>query len=215
MTNPDPMQTGAYELGKRRGRNEKPVDHSIDLAVSERERLGKGTGTSERLRKVGREGMELVPALPDTDKRGNQMPAGQVQRVLAAPLDRLWKTGFVTQREYNAGDAYRADAYMAAIDPSALTIDWNRTGGGTSRRVPSMFASQHIADARIRMRNLEQKIPLRSAVSTLLYLALIKEQDFAEIGASMFGLRDRREASVAGRVGLRVALAALADHRGE
>jgi hypothetical protein len=121
--------TGACELGKQRGRKEKPVGHNIDLAVSERERLGKASGTRERLRKVGQEGMELVPALPDVDKRGNSLPAGQVQRVLAAPLDRLWKTGFVTQREYNAGDAYRADAYMAAIDPSALTIDWNRTGG--------------------------------------------------------------------------------------
>lgn len=188
---------------------------SLNTAVSERERLGRGSATVERLNRAGgRDGFEEVAALPDIDRNGRPTEAGTVQRVIMAPLDRLWKSGYITQREYDAGDRYRADAYLAAIDPGALSIDWNRTSGGSSAKVPSMFNSQHIATARIRMRSIDQKIPRHSIVSAALFLGLVKEKAFSELGQLLFGVRDAESASVAGRAGFRVALAALADCRG-
>ena len=133
------------------------------------------------------------------------------QRVLDAPLDRLWKAGTITQREYDAGDKYRADAYLAAVDPAASTVDWNRTGGGFSGRVPDVFTSQVLADARIRWRRINERIPERSVVATMLHLGLIMEQGFEEIGRSIFGHLDSREAVIAARAGFRITLASLAD----
>ena len=182
--------------------------------VAERERLDspdhdkqrRGSATVLRLLKAGEDGFETTPA-------NREAPAG-VQRIIAAPLDRLWKTGGITQREYEAGDRYRADAYMAAIDPGAMTVDWSATGGGFSSKVPAMFTSQQLADARIRWRRIEERIPRQSVVSTVLFLALIKERSLEEIGRSVFARHDQREAAVAGHAGIRVALASLADCNG-
>lgn len=191
------MQQSADEKADRRVRN----------LVSERTRTGASTATMERALQVGEDGFEITPS-SKINPRGTM-------RIVAAPLDRLWKEGKVTQREFEAGDKYRADSYLAAVDPGAGTVDWARAGGGgTSNRVPMMFTAQHIADARIRFREVEQAIPPRSTVATLLYLALIKEQPLAEIGRNTFGRADRKEATVAGMAGVRTALAALADHYG-
>lgn len=182
---------------RRKQKKDKSVDASIERAVSERERGHRGTATVERLRKAGSEGHEIDPT-------------GR-QRIVEAPIDRMWKAGHVTQREFDAADKYRSDAYLAAIDPGALTVDWSRTSGSSSLRIPSMFTAQHIADARIRMRELERDIPNRSVVSTLLYLGLVKEMSLETIGANVFGLHDARDRLVAARAGLRVACASLAD----
>lgn len=160
----------------------------------------KTVATTERINHAGEEGVE-------TDASGRQ-------RIISAPLDRLLKMGIITPREFRAGEKYRTDAYMSATDPAASAVDWNAAGGGTGGRVPTMFSSQSIANARIRFRQINRKIPRNSTVSTMLYLGLIKEYELAEIGRSVFGLSDRREAEIAARSGLRVALAALADHYG-
>jgi hypothetical protein len=154
-----------------------------------------GRATRERLLQAGDGGSE-------TDPTGRQ-------RIVAAPLDRLLATGFITQREYDAGDELRADAYLAAIDPGALTVDWARTSGGFSARVPSMFSAQHIADARLRHRELRKLIT--GTVWRTLELAVVLEVDLPQVGRMVFAIGDAREATVATRAALRVALASLAD----
>lgn len=173
---------------------------SLQHTVSERQRVGLGTATAERLAKTGEDGREADPT-------------GR-QRIVAAPLDRLWKAGFITQREFEAGDKYRADAYMAAIDPGSLSVDWSRTAGGTSSRVPTVFTAQHIADARRRIRMVERAIPHRSVVSLLLFFGVVREFGLREIGAQVFGIHDRKDAVLCAKAGLRVALASLADYYG-
>lgn len=173
--------------------------------VAERQRTGATTASAERILRAGAEdGYEILPP-------SEESPSG-VQRILAAPLDRMWKQGDITRREYEAGDKYRADRYLAAIDPAAGTVDWSRAGGGgTSNRVPSMFNSQTIADARVRVRKFEKMIPVKSTVAIVLFLGLIKELPFEEIGQTVFHIDNRRYARHAAHGGLRVALASAAD----
>lgn len=171
-------------------------EEQVSRTVAERQRLAKGTATVERLVQAGEGGTEVDPS-------------GR-QRVVAAPLDRLDKQGFITSREFQAGDKYRSDHFVAGLDPSAPTVDWGRAIEAGGARSPSMFNSQRIADTRVDLRHLREKIPDRSIVSSVLFIALVKEQPFIEIGR-LFGISDQREATIAGKVGLRVALAALAD----
>lgn len=170
--------------------------------VSERERVGHATATVERLLKAGEEAIEYTPA-----SRG---APGGVQRVSEAPLDRLHRLGEIVEREFNAGDRFRADAYLAAIDPGAKTVDWDAAGGGGgSAKVPIIFSSQHMADARIRHRRIKERVS--GVVWTLAELALIKEMPFVHIGQAVFGREHGRDATVAAQAAVRVMLAALAD----
>ena len=189
-------------MSKRR--SEKMMQNAAVL-IADQDRPGFETANIERVAKAGPGGVETTPPSP-------KAPKG-TQRIIAAPLDRLWKAGIITQNEFEAGEKYRADAYLAAIDPSAGTIDWNRAGGGgASSRVPSMFNSQVIADARHRVRDTERA--LNELVRTVLNKALIREHTFEEIGQSMFGLGNHRDAYVGGNVAVRVALSVAAMHYG-
>lgn len=186
----------------------KRKNRAMEMAsIADRDRPGTETTTAERVAKAGAGAVEVTPP-------SQQAPKG-TQRVLSAPLDRLWKDGAITQREYEAGDKFRADAYLAAIDPGSGTVDWHRAGGGgTSGRVPSMFTAQHIFDARIRWRSVEKAIPKHSIVASALHLGLVHEHSLEELGRSLFARNDKREAMVAGHAGFRVALGALADFYG-
>ena len=172
--------------------------------IADRDRPGFEVGTAERLAKAGVEGTETTPP-------SLKAPKG-TQRIISAPLDRLWKAKAITAREYDAGDTFRADAYLAAVDPSAGSVDWNRAGGGgASGKVPSMFSAQQVADARIRYRRVEKRIT--GMVWTVLQSALIYEHGLDEIGYSVFAVVGRtREAYCAGLGGFRVALATLSDY---
>lgn len=151
--------------------------------------------TAERLQRAGSEAIvEEAPAGP--------------QRIIAAPIDRLLSAGFLTQREHDAGDKLRSDAYLAALEPM-VTIDWRQANGGYSPRVPTVFSSQQIANARLRHRRVRNAI--NGIVWDMLFLGVIKEQEFRELGQAIFNMRDAREAVIAGRAGLRVALGTLAD----
>lgn len=172
---------------------------TIAEVVADRERVGKGTATVERLAMAGKDGFEIV------GKEG-------VQRVIAAPLDRMWKAGDITKREYDAGDEYRTMRYLAKVDPAAPTVDWNAVGGSFGTRVPSMFSSQRIAEERIRWRAFSRQV--RGVVATVAELALIRELAFEEIGRSVFGRDKRRDAAVAGHTAVRMMLGALADQMG-
>lgn len=166
--------------------------------VAERDRAGLTTATVERLIQAGEGGHEHTPA--------------NVQRVTEAPLDRLHKQGFISESEWEAGDRYRADAYLAAIDPSSGGINWDMAGGGGfSSKVPSVFGSQIVYDARRRWREMDAK--LSGACKVVANLALVKEVRLAEIGQAVFGYKDRKDAEVAGRVATRMACAALVDLR--
>jgi hypothetical protein len=157
-----------------------------------------------------------VPAVKTTPERIRQLgeaeleldPSGR-QRIIAAPIDRLLNAGFLTQREHDAGDKLRADTYMAAVDPAAMTVDWARGGSGFSPRVPSVFSTQEIADARIRHRRLRRAI--NGVVWDVLWLGVVQERALEHLGHAIFNVRDPREAVIAGRAGLRIALGSLAD----
>lgn len=149
----------------------------------------------DRLRHAGPDGVQVDPT-------------GR-QRIVAAPLDRLLASGFITQREFDSGDRLRADAYLAGIEPGAPTVDWSAMPMALRGRLPSMFSSQHIADARIRFRRLKQA--MGGVVWDVLNVALILERDLQTVGQNIFGVRNHGEAVVAGKAGFRVALGALAD----
>lgn len=172
------------------------AEASVRHQVAERERTGQGTATAERLLKAGWDGHELTPT--------------NVQRILAAPLDRLWKERRITAREHDAGETFRSIAYLAAIDPGTMSVNWDMAGGaGWSPKVPVMFSSQKIADARIEWRRLEGAIT--GMTWTVLRLGLIRELSLVEIGRSVFGEGNDRDARVAGEAGLRLALNVVAD----
>lgn len=154
-----------------------------------------GRATPERLALVADGGVQIDPT-------------GR-QRIVSAPLDRLLAQGFITQREFDNGDRLRADAYLAGIDPGAAGVDWNRAGGGSAGLVPSMFSAQYVADARVRYRRLKRVVG--GVVWDVLNLAVIAERELVDVGLVIFKIRDQREAHVAAKCGLRVALGALAD----
>ncbi|MEP0323283.1 hypothetical protein [Bauldia litoralis] len=177
----------------------------VERSVAERLRGGRGTATVERLLQADGGKAKTNPEGYETDSTGRQ-------RIVAAPLDRLHKDGKITRREFEAGDKYRADAYLSAIDPTTGSVDWaSAGGGGRSSKVPSMFESQHIYDARKRWRDLNDKMKRGSVVSSILYLALIHERSIESIGENIFGAGNHRDARNAGYGGFRVALGALAD----
>lgn len=164
--------------------------------VAERTRAGLTTATVERLIQAGQDGHEHTQS--------------NVQRITDAPLDRLYRQGFISTAEFDAGDAYRELAYLAAIDPSSGSVNWNQAGGGgRSAKVPSMFTSQHIADARLRLRALDKQ--LSGVIATVARLALVKEMALTDIGRAVFGYRDRALAECAGRVATRMVCGALVD----
>lgn len=182
------MQTAAVKT-------KDPIDQ-LRVRVSERERAGLTTATAERLVQAGEGGHEHTQT--------------NVQRITEAPLDRLHKQGFLSLSEWDAGDRYRADAYLAAINPSTGSINWDMAGGGGfSSKVPSVFGSQVVYDARRRWRFTESR--LSGAIRTVAHLALVRESNLAEIGQVVFGYADRKDAAVAGRVATRMVCAALVD----
>ncbi len=182
------MQTQAAEVDRLR------------RVTAERERTNQGTATVERIMRAG--GAAAI------EYAGRE----NVQRINAAPLDRLWKDGRISAREFDAGDWLRSLAYLAAIDPGTMAVNWDMAGGGgRSAKVPTMFSTQKIADARIEFRRIERTI--RGVVMTTLRLGVIKEREMVEIGRAVFGHGNDRDARVAAAAGLQVALAALADWR--
>lgn len=186
---------GALDADARRTAARQESTRPLKAKVAEINRLGRGSATAERMLQE------------DTDvERGH----GGVQRLIEAPLDRLRKQGRITEAEFNAGDRYRADAYLASVDPAAGTVDWNNAGGGgRSGKVPSMFTSQHIADARMRWRRVNDRIS--GVVAITARLALVKEMPLSDIGRNVMGHADRKDAAVAGAALVRMMCAALAD----
>ncbi len=175
----------------------------LDRVVSERQRVGKATATAERIARAG--GLD---ALEHADN-------GRVQRVLDAPLDRLWRFGEIEQREYEAGDDWRAVAYLAAVDPAALTVDWSRAGaGGRSSRVPAVLTVEEMAMAAITRRRQERHFRLGTIVRSVLDRALVHEDSLEEIGKRLFNIGNDRDARKVGLGAVRVALGALADWQG-
>jgi hypothetical protein len=181
--------------GKGQMRAEKTVAEKIADRVAERTRLGLTTATVERLLHAGEDGHEHTPS--------------NVQRVTEAPLDRLHRQGFLTEAEFEAGHRYASDAYLAAVEPSPGSVDWNNAGGSRGPKAPTAFASQAVYEARQRVRAIEAR--MSGAIKVVANLALVHESPLSEIGSVVFGFRDRKEAMVAGRVATRMACAALVD----
>lgn len=174
------------------------ADRRIALIVSERERLGRGTATPERLEKLPLDSVEVT-----TD---------QTQRVLTGPLQRLHKMGALTHREYWAGHQFQSDHYESHVDPGPPTVDLNATSSRPASRSPSMFANQAIADARLRWRSTGRAFHHHGLLWNLLLNALVSEHTLEQLGHDFFGHRDRRDARAAAKAAFRTALSALADH---
>lgn len=173
----------------------------IESRVSERQRVGLATATVERLLKAGEDGHEHTPATAHSVS---------VQRVTEAPLDRLHRLGFITAFEFESGDRYRCDAYLAAVEPTVGSVDWNSAGGGgRSAKVPAMFGAQVVYDARKRVRAIEDR--MSGVLRFVARSALVREMHLVEIGQVAFGFNDRKEAMLAGKVATRMACAALVD----
>jgi len=173
----------------------------IDRVVSERQRTGRATATAERITRAG--GLEAV----------EHVAKGEVQRLVTAPLDRLHKDRIITRREHDAGDWLRATAYMAAIDVGALTVDWSRAGGGgRSSRVPAVLTVEEMVQASQDWRAYCRDV--RGVVRTVLDLVVIREQALHEVGQSVGGRDNARDARSWATGAIRVALGALADWRG-
>lgn len=187
--------------GKAKMQIQQTEADKITARVAERQRVGLATATVERLLKVGEDGHEHTPA---TSQQVS------VQRVLEAPLDRLHRQGFITEAEFDAGDRYRADAYLAAVEPTVGSVDWNSAGGGgRSAKVPSMFGSQVVYDARRRVRAIDGR--MSGVVRVVATLALVRERSLTEIGQAVFDFGNRNEAMIAGKVATRMACGALVD----
>ena len=170
---------------------------ATERMVAERERTGRGTATVERLTKPNAE--------VETTQSG-------VQRVSESPLELLWKDARITRREYQAGEKYAEEHYIAGLDPSPSSVNWDATGGGFGPKAPSMYSSQRIADARLNWRKLEKD--MRGLNKAVLDHALIHREPFAAIGGDLFGERNEHYARAAGRVAVRMALSSLADYFG-
>lgn len=187
--------------GKAKMQIQQTEAEKIASRVAERQRVGLSTATVERLLKVGEDGHE------HTQATSQQV---SVQRVLEAPLDRLHRQGFITEAEFEAADRYRADAYLAAVEPTVGSIDWNSAGGGgRSAKVPAMFGSQEVYDARKRHRAIDSR--MAGVTRVVATLVMIRETSLAEVGQTVFGYRDRKDAEVAGRVAARMACGSLMD----
>jgi hypothetical protein len=161
--------------------------------------------TAERISGV-EAGSGSVEVVETKDKDGRRL---QTQRVTTAPLDLLKKRGLLTNREFAAGERYRRDHFQSKVDPGPSSADWGASGGSFGPRTPSAFQSQPIADARARYREVGKKAS--GAVKNILILALEQEHNLSYIGKVMFGIHNDRDARIAGFVGLKVALGALAD----
>lgn len=173
----------------------------IGRVVSERQRVGKSSATAERIARAG--GLDAV----------EHVAKGEIQRLVTAPLDRLQKDRVITRREHDAGDWLRATAYMAAIDVGAMTVDWERAGGGgRSSRVPAVLTVEEMVEASQDWRAYCRDV--RGVVRTVLDLVVIHEQALEEVGKSVGGKRNDRDARSWATGAIRVALGALADWRG-
>lgn len=163
--------------------------------AGERERLGQGTATPERIVKAG-EGFER-----HVGKQG-------AQRVVSGPLDRMYLSGKLTRTEYEAGDKFRVDAYLSAMHGNLPSIDWGRVGGGSDPawRVPSVVTNISRIDASNRLHNAHRA--LHEPIWTILVDGCVHEDTLEDIGKNVFGRRSR-DAAAAGDAGFKVALSAL------
>lgn len=173
------------------------LDKATDK-VAKRSLAGLESATPERMAKAGLENVEVGVA-------------SLTQRITDAPLDRLLVAELIGRREFDAGDDLRTCAWLSRIDPGAPSVDWNSVGGNFGPRDPTAFSSQATFDARRRWRRLEERFPRDSTLWQLLRAALVDEISFTQIGKQFFRRHDRKDAILAGQVGLATALGALAD----
>lgn len=179
-----------------------------DMRTQTAERVVRVTATRARLAKPEVTAEEIL--IKEDNKTVYQ------QRVLAAPLDRLDHNGIVTTREYLAGDQLRKDAFYAEVAKGARSVNWDNTGGSPGRRsfIPALVAEERLQEFSDRYERAKKAFQRNQRVWPVLVNGLVHEHSFREIGHNVFGFRDDREATVAGRTAFCMALSVLADHYG-
>ena len=166
------------------------------------------TATAERINRT--EGAVEVATL--VDERAKTVYR---QRIIASPLDRLEKLGLLRGREFIAGTQLRTDAYYADVAKGAPTVDWGRPGAGGQRyNLPAVLTVERMREASLRYSRAKDALGRNQRIWPVLVNGLVHEHSFREMGHNLFGFRDEREATVAGRTGFIVVLAVLADHYG-
>lgn len=172
-----------------------PAAMTLERSVNERLRRGVGVSTPERIRQAGSDSLEVV--------------AG-VQRVSQAPLDRLLSKRSITQRQFDAGDRFREDAYAAGMIPSgALAFEPSDRRFGS--RVPQFMAASR-ADAHARWTEAQAILGrLYSMVDEVCWASGPGDR-LMDIGARVLGLPSDKRAEVSALAVLRVGLDTLADH---
>lgn len=152
-------------------------------------------------------------ATPERDLKAGahlDVSATGVQRISDAPFDWMAVRGLITFRQTEAGERFRNIALIARAEPSPGSVDWNSSGVAFGPKIPSMFTSQAIADARGRYRNAVAAVGPH--LEPILDAVLIREHNLETSGKVVCGYRDRRAAIAAAGTLLRVALDTLADH---
>lgn len=173
--------------------------NTLERQVSERERRGAGVSTPERVRQAGETSLEIH--------------AG-VQRIRSAALDTLKAKGLITQRQFDAGDRYREDAYLAgAIWSSSQSFAAGSPAFGP--RTPAFLTAERVADARRRYRAARASLDGSTAAMVLDAVCWAETtMTMADVGRVVLHIPSRRTAQSVATWQLRAGLDALAGHYG-
>lgn len=134
------------------------------------------------------------------------------QRLTDAPFDSLRSRNVITLEQFEAGDRFRDDAYVAGMVPSAA-VDLCRVNGGGSQWAPGFMASaERQASARKRYRGAEEALgPMLSPIVNAVVHAAAGA-NLSAIGKRLFGRSNANEARASLIEVLKIGLDTLARH---
>lgn len=134
------------------------------------------------------------------------------QRLTDAPLDALRSRNVITLEQYEAGDRFRNDAYVAGMVSSAVA-DLRRVSGGGTQWAPGFMASaDRQAQARQRYRAAEEALgpTLSPVVNAVAHAGA--GTNLSNIGRKLFGRSNANEARASLIEVLKVGLDTLMRH---
>lgn len=152
-----------------------------------------------------------VPKVWDADPEESGKPVLHRKNVTQTVLDRYFRNGFITNRQYRTGCRLRKQFRVAGLD-SLVSIDIVRGGSGSpASGIPTTEAA---AQARQSLRHAFESVG-RSMTKVLVALVHDDRDVLSEISALNGGFKNepQKRAALAGVIG--IALETLADHYGE
>jgi len=181
---------------------------TLERSIEERLRRGVGVSTAERVRQAGETELDIRV---ETEKRDGVLSTVVRQRVTQAPLDRLKAKGSITERQFDAGDEFRKDAYEAGMIPSGALV-YEPSDRRFGSRTPQFMAASR-ADAHARWVEAQAILDKLYPIVDEVCWAADRTDTLQSIGARLFAYstNDRR-AETAALTALRLGLDTLADH---